>query len=140
MRYLTLGEVVALPVPRREDERREDVEQLTEPTPPELVAFDPLQPGGWVRSGGGGQIVGRTLIVPRQVYDATQNAKKNPEVLEGLRRTFEPLEGATRRAALGSLGRSVVWNRAVPRRLPPGSDPGRSPEPPTRQGLERTDL
>ena len=36
---------------------------------------------------------GRTLIVPREVHEATQT--KNPEVQEGLRRTFEPLQRDT---------------------------------------------
>jgi hypothetical protein len=34
---------------------------------------------------------GRVIIVPRAVHDATQNVKNNPDVQEGLRRTFEPL-------------------------------------------------
>jgi hypothetical protein len=32
------------------------------------------------------------VIVPRQVYDAAQNSKKNPAVQDGLERTFRPLE------------------------------------------------
>lgn len=31
------------------------------------------------------------LIVPRETYDAAENAKKNPDVQEGLKRTFQPL-------------------------------------------------
>jgi hypothetical protein len=34
----------------------------------------------------------KTYIVPRVVHEATQNVKKNPDVQEGLRRTFEPLQ------------------------------------------------
>lgn len=37
-----------------------------------------------------------TIIVPRAVQEATENAKKNPAVQEGLRRTFEPLEADER--------------------------------------------
>jgi hypothetical protein len=33
-----------------------------------------------------------TIIVPREVYDASQNAKKNPAVEKGVRRTFRALE------------------------------------------------
>jgi hypothetical protein len=37
--------------------------------------------------------VGRdTFIVPRNVYDASQNAQKNPAVEKGVRRTFRTLE------------------------------------------------
>jgi hypothetical protein len=38
---------------------------------------------------------GRVFIVPREVHEATQNVKNNPEVQEGLRRTFEPLQRDT---------------------------------------------
>lgn len=33
-----------------------------------------------------------TIIVPRTVYDASENAKKNPAVQKGLKKTFESLE------------------------------------------------
>jgi hypothetical protein len=33
-----------------------------------------------------------TIIVPRTVYEASQNAKKNPAVEKGIRRTFRALE------------------------------------------------
>jgi hypothetical protein len=33
-----------------------------------------------------------TIVVPRAVQEATEHAKRNPAVQEGLRRTFEPLE------------------------------------------------
>ena len=33
-----------------------------------------------------------TIIVPRNVHDATENAKKNPAVQRGIRKTFEALE------------------------------------------------
>lgn len=36
------------------------------------------------------------IIVPRHYHDAAQNAQKSPDVQEGLRRTFEPLEANPR--------------------------------------------
>jgi hypothetical protein len=33
-----------------------------------------------------------TLIVPRNVYDATENAKKNPAVRRGIKKTFDAIE------------------------------------------------
>jgi hypothetical protein len=38
------------------------------------------------------QIGTDTIIVPRSIYDSAQNAKKNPDVQDGLRRTFLPLQ------------------------------------------------
>jgi hypothetical protein len=48
---------------------------------------------------------GRTYVVPRVVHEATENAKKNPEVQEGLRRTFETLQRDERITEFGLTGR-----------------------------------
>jgi hypothetical protein len=32
-----------------------------------------------------------TIIIPRNVYDATENAKKNPAVQKGIKKTFDAL-------------------------------------------------
>jgi hypothetical protein len=48
-----------------------------------------------------------TIIVPRTVYDATENAKKNPAVQKGLKKTFETLEAdphVTDFGITGSIG------------------------------------
>jgi len=45
------------------------------------------------------------IVVPRAVYQAAENAKKNPAVQEGLRRTFETLEADKNVTEFGLTGR-----------------------------------
>jgi hypothetical protein len=44
------------------------------------------------------------VIVPRNVRQATENAKRNPNVQQGLRKTFEPLEADKRVTDFGITG------------------------------------
>ena len=53
----------------------------------------PRNGGGVRRTEGSAEIYGHDrVIIPRQVYVASQNCKKNPDVQDGIRRTFRPLE------------------------------------------------
>jgi hypothetical protein len=45
-----------------------------------------------------------TIIVPRNVHDASENAKKNPAVQKGLRKTFESLEADPHVTEFGITG------------------------------------
>ena len=53
------------------------------------------------------------LVVPRQVYDAAQNAKKDPEVQKGLDRTFAPLEANPNVTDFGLTQKSTDSKPAV---------------------------
>ena len=60
---------------------------------------------------------GKTYVVPRVIHEATENAKKNPDVQEGLRRTFEPLQRDERVTEFGLTGRmdDAVLKLRIPR-------------------------